>query len=44
MVHWLRFYTPDAGVLGSIPGQGTEIPRAITKSSHATAKDPLCRN
>ena len=25
MVHWLRFCAPNAGGLGSIPGQGTRF-------------------
>ena len=26
-VQWLRLHTPNAGGTGSIPGQGTKIPR-----------------
>ena len=29
MVQWLGFCTPNAGGPGSIPGQGTKIPRAM---------------
>ena len=34
VVQWLRFHTPSAGGLGSIPGQGTR--------SHMATKDPTC--
>ena len=40
-VQWLRFCTPNAGGLGSIPGQGTgfhipqlKIPSVSTKTQH----------
>ena len=29
VVQWLRLHAPNAGGLGSIPGQGTKIPFAI---------------
>ena len=36
VVQWLRLCTPNAGGLGSIPGQGTRSHmHAATKSSHA---------
>ena len=41
VVQWLRLHTPNAGGPGSIPGQ---IPRATTKSSHATAEDATGHN
>ena len=51
MVQWLRLHAPNAGGLGSIPGQGTRshmlqlrahIPQP--KVPHAaTKKDPACR-
>ena len=45
VVQWLRLHAPNAGGLGSIPGQGTRFHmHAATKSSHASTKDPACRN
>ena len=45
MAQWLRLRTPNAGGLGSIPGQGTRAHiHAATKSSHATTKEPMSRN
>ena len=45
VVQWIRLRTPNAGGLGSIPGQGTRSHmHATTKSSHATTKEPTCRN
>ena len=35
---------PNAGDQGSIPGQGTMILHAATKSSHASTKGPTCLN
>ena len=35
---WIRFRTPHAGGLGSIPGQGTR------SHMHAATKEPACRN
>ena len=38
VVQWVRLCVPNAGVLGSIPGQGTrsqKIPRAATKNQHS---------
>ena len=42
MVKWVRLWTPNAGGLGSIPGQGTtfrmqqlKIPNAKTKTQHS---------
>ena len=29
MVQWLRLHTDNAGILGSISGQGTNIPHAL---------------
>jgi len=34
--HWLKLHTPNAGGLGSIPGQVEAM------GSHITAKDPEC--
>ena len=37
--------TPNAGGLGSIPGQGTRSHmHAASKSSHATTKEPVSHN
>ena len=45
VVQWLRFHAPNAGVLGSIPGQGTRSHmHATTKSSRATTKEPASCN
>ena len=45
VVQWLRLHTPNAGGPGSIPGQGTRSHmHAVTKSSHATTKEPVSRN
>ena len=45
VAQWLRLCTPNAGGQGSIPGQGTRSHmHAATKSSHATTKEPTCRN
>ena len=45
VVQWLRLRAPNAGDLGSIPGQGTRSHmHATTKSSHAATKEPACRN
>ena len=56
MVQWLRLHAPNAGGLGSFPGQGTinrshmpqlKILHAATKKKkipHATTKDPACHN
>ena len=52
MVQWIRLCAPDAGDLGSIPGQGTRSHmhaatkswHAATKSSHATTKEPASCN
>ena len=42
VVQWLKLRAPNAGGLGSIPGQGTgSHMRAATKSSHATIKRRL---
>ena len=39
VVQWVRLPTPNAGGLGSIPGQGTRSrTHAATKSPHATTK------
>ena len=38
MVQRLRLCAPNAGGLGSIPGQGTRIPHAATKDLHAVTK------
>ena len=45
VAHWLRLHAPNAGGPSSIPGQGTRSHmHAATKSSHATTKEPTCRN
>ena len=42
---WIRHRAPNAGGLGSTPGQGTRSHmHTATKSSHATTKEPACRN
>ena len=38
-VQWLRLYTPNAGDMGSIPGQGTKI----TYMLYSTAKKYIYR-
>ena len=40
VVQWLRFHTPSAGGLGSIPGQGTRSCMSQLKILHATMKIP----
>ena len=44
MVQQLRLGTPKAEDLGSILGQGTEIPQNTTNSSNASTKDLKCHN
>ena len=45
VAQWVRLHAPNAGGPGSIPGQGTRSHmQAMTKSSHATTKEPMCRN
>ena len=45
VAQWLRLHTPNAGGLGSIPGQGARSHmHAATKSSHAATKEPACRD
>ena len=46
VAQWLRLHGPNAEGLGSIPDQGTKIPRATTKNLHAWTKmgDPICCN
>ena len=34
MVQWLRLHAPTAGVMGSIPGQGTKILHAVQCSQN----------
>ena len=43
-VHRLRLCTPKAGVLGSIPGQGTRSHRLQRKILHATTKNLVWPN
>ena len=43
VVQWLRLCAPNAGDLGLIPDQCTEIIHAATKSSHVATKDLTCR-
>ena len=41
VAQWIRLHAPNAGGLGSIPGQGTRPHmHATTESSHATIKEP----
>ena len=40
VVQWLRLLAPNAEGLGLIPRQGSHIPHATTKSSHAATKIP----
>ena len=40
MVQWLRLHAPNAGDMGSILGQGTEITYAAIKSLHTAATGP----
>ena len=43
VAQWLRLCTPNAGGLGSIPGQGTRSHmHAATKNSHAATKELTC--
>ena len=45
VVQWIRCCTPNAGGLGSNPGQGARSHmHATTKSSHATTKEPASHN
>ena len=45
VAQWLRLCSPNAGGLGSFPGQGTRSHmHAATKSFHAATKEPACRN
>ena len=45
VAQWIRLCAPNAGCLGSIPGQGIRSHmHATTKSSHATTKEPACHN
>ena len=44
VVQWLRLCAPNAGGLGSIPGQGTRSCRSQLKILHATTKVPTCHN
>ena len=43
LVQWLRFCAPNAGVWGSMPGQGirSHMPQL---SLHASDKGPTCHN
>ena len=45
VAQWIRLHALNAGGPGSISGQGTRSHMyATTKSSHATTKEPTCRN
>ena len=45
VAQWIRLHAPNAGGLGSIPGQETRFHmHAATKSSCATTKEPVCCN
>ena len=35
VAEWLGLHAPNAGCLGSIPGQGTKIPYATTKTRYS---------
>ena len=41
MVQWLRLHAPNAGGMGSIPGQGTRSHMPQLKSSRAEMKMKL---
>ena len=41
-VQWLRLRVPNAGDLGSIPGQGARFHMPQLKSSHPTTKTQRC--
>ena len=43
VVQWLRYHTPNAGGLGSIPGHGTRSYMPQPKTLHAT-KESACLN
>ena len=42
MLQWLRICIPTQGDIGSIPGQGTEIPQASGQLSPQAATLALC--
>lgn len=49
MIQWLELYAPNAGGLGSVPGQGTEfhmpqLGASVPQLKHpaCTAEDPTC--
>ena len=53
VVQWVRLCAPNAGCLGSIPGQGTKScvhattkkkSSVATESLHAATIDPACRH
>ena len=44
VVPWLGLHTPDAGGLGSVPGQGAWSHMLQLKNLYATTKDPMCCN
>ena len=46
MVQWVRIHTPNAGGLGSSPGQGTRshMHAAIKRSCVPQLRDTACRN
>ena len=46
VVQWLRLPAPNAGVLGSIPGQGNETPHGTTTDLTYCKKmeDPACHD
>ena len=45
VVQWIRLCPPNAGGPGLIPGQGTgSHMHAVTKSLHATTKEPASHN
>ncbi|TEA39679.1 hypothetical protein DBR06_SOUSAS3410146, partial [Sousa chinensis] len=44
VVQWLRLRAPNAGGLGSIPGQGTRSHVPQLKLLHAATKYPTCCN
>ncbi|TEA32806.1 hypothetical protein DBR06_SOUSAS4210129 [Sousa chinensis] len=44
VVQWVRLHAPNAGGLGSIPGQGTRSHMPQPRSLHAATKESACCN
>ena len=38
VAQWLRLYASSAGSVGSVPGQGTEIPHAVQRGRKTKIK------